>query len=98
MKKCITVFALICAFSLTFACSEDSPTAGSKVGVDDGRDVPESVLLGDVNQDGRIDVADNDALRSLLATSEYLREADINEDGEVNFFDLAPFEAILNAQ
>ena len=50
-----------------------------------------SVLLGDVNLDGRVDFRDIAPFVGVLASRGFQAEADINEDGEVNFFDISPF-------
>ena len=53
------------------------------------------ILLGDVNQDGVVNLLDVGPFIELLSTGEYLAEADINGDGVVNLLDVDPFIEIL---
>jgi len=53
------------------------------------------VMLGDCNQDEVVDFTDIPMFIEALATSSYLEEADINQDVEVNLFDISPFIGIL---
>ena len=55
----------------------------------------DSVLIGDVNQDGIVDFFDIGPFLVLLGSGEFLAEADINQDGVVDFFDIGPFIAML---
>ena len=52
-------------------------------------------ILGDVNQDGIVDLLDVAPFVALLATGGFQAEADINQDGAVNLLDIDPFIAIL---
>ena len=53
------------------------------------------LLLGDVNLDGQVNMADIDPFIDLLINREFLAEADINQDGVVNLLDVTPFVALL---
>lgn len=57
-------------------------------------DLPE-FLLGDVNQDGTVDLLDVNPFVELLSNSLFQLEADINMDGEVNLLDIAGFVDLL---
>ena len=61
--------------------------------------VPEisDILLGDVNQDGVVNLLDVSPFVQLVSSGEFLAEADINEDGVVNLLDVDPFVALLGA-
>ena len=52
-------------------------------------------LLGDVNQDGNVDLLDVEPFVDLLTSGGFLREADINGDGVVDLLDVAPFVELL---
>lgn len=54
-----------------------------------------TIMLGDCNRDEAVDFFDIPAFIETLATSSYLDEADIDQDGEVNLFDIAPFTEIM---
>ncbi len=53
-------------------------------------------MLGDVNQDGAVNLLDVDPFVGLLSSGGYLFEADINGDGTVNLLDVDPFVALLS--
>ncbi|MEM9409543.1 MAG: dockerin type I domain-containing protein [Planctomycetota bacterium] len=55
----------------------------------------ETVLLGDVNRDGEINLLDVAPFVELLANNEFQIEADTNQDGAVNLLDVDPFIALL---
>lgn len=55
-----------------------------------------TVLLGDCNQDGVVNLVDINPFIMILSTASFLAEADCNEDGIVNILDVNPFIAILN--
>ena len=55
-----------------------------------------TVLLGDCNQDGVVNLVDVNPFIMILSTASFLAEADCNEDGIVNILDVNPFIAILN--
>lgn len=57
----------------------------------------QDVLLGDGDRDGTLTFLDIDWFIGALTSDSYLAEADINQDGEVNFFDIAPFIDVLRA-
>ena len=54
------------------------------------------VLLGDVNQDGVVNLLDVGPFIDLLNSNGFQLEADINEDGVVNLLDIAPFVMLLS--
>ena len=52
-------------------------------------------MIGDVNQDGSIDLLDVGPFVDLLTSGEFLCEADVNEDMGVNLLDVGPFVELL---
>ena len=54
---------------------------------------PESRIVGDLNGDGKVDIADAVTVLNIMAASEYNAAADVNNDGKV---DIADFVTILN--
>lgn len=52
-------------------------------------------ILGDVNQDGSVDLLDVSPFVELLVSGGFQSEADINGDGEVNLLDVSPFVDLL---
>ena len=54
-----------------------------------------NILLGDVNQDGVVDLLDVSSFVDLIVSGEYQAEADVNRDGVVDLLDVAPFIDIL---
>ena len=61
------------------------------------REIEDSVLLGDVSQDGAVNFLDISPFISLLTSNTFLDEADINRDGNVDFLDISPFINLLNS-
>ena len=57
--------------------------------------VEAAFLLGDVNQDGTVNLLDIEGFVALLSSGEYQIEADINQDGSLNALDIEPFVALL---
>ena len=57
-------------------------------------DLPE-FLIGDVNQDGTVNLLDVSPFVDLISSSQFQLEADINQDGEVNLLDVAGFVDLL---
>ena len=55
-----------------------------------------SILLGDVNCDGEVNLLDVDPFIDAISSGEYNAKADINQDGVVNLLDVDPFIAILS--
>ncbi|MEM9413642.1 MAG: dockerin type I domain-containing protein, partial [Planctomycetota bacterium] len=53
--------------------------------------------LGDVNQDGSVNLLDVAPFVELLSAGTYQAEADCNQDGSVNLLDVDPFVAILGS-
>ena len=58
----------------------------------------ESVLLGDVNLDGRVNFLDISPFIAILTTGDFQDEADLDQNGSVNFLDISPFIAALSSQ
>ena len=56
-----------------------------------------TVLIGDVNQDGQIDLLDVQPFVDLLINGGFQLEADINGDGLVNLLDVAGFVALISS-
>ena len=65
----------------------------------DGNDVVltaiQSLLIGDVNMDGIVDLLDVEPFIALITSGDYLEEADTNYDGVVSLLDVASFVALL---
>ena len=55
-----------------------------------------TLLLGDVNQDGVVNLLDIEPFVALISSSIFQMEADLNQDGVVNLLDIEPFIAILS--
>ena len=55
----------------------------------------QKVLLGDVNQDGVVNLLDVEPFVSLLGSGQFQAEGDINGDGAVNLLDVGLFVTIL---
>ena len=55
------------------------------------------ILCGDVSQDGFVNFLDIAPFIALLASGNYLEQADCNLDAEVSFLDIAPFIASLTS-
>lgn len=59
-------------------------------------EVPE--IIGDVNLDGEVNIADINALIDIILNGGFTKEADVNGDGEVNIADInAVIDIILNS-
>jgi len=54
-----------------------------------------AVLLGDVNQDGEVNLLDVGPFIDALNNGTFIAEADINQDGSVNLLDVGPFVDLL---
>ena len=64
--------------------------------VDNIRTVVDStVLLGDVNCDGNVDLLDVTPFVDLLTSGGFDAKADVNQDGAVDLLDVTPFVALL---
>ena len=59
-----------------------------KIGTNVGGEEPEPGLLGDVNQDGEINIADVNALIDMILSGNSGKTGDVNLDGEVNIADV----------
>ena len=55
------------------------------------------VMLGDLNQDGLINLLDIEPFVTLLTNGDFQAEADINQDGLVNLLDIEGFVDLLSA-
>ncbi|MEM9411288.1 MAG: M12 family metallo-peptidase, partial [Planctomycetota bacterium] len=58
--------------------------------------VTDSVLLGDINCDGAVNLLDVDPFIDLLSNGEFSAKADFNGDGVVSLLDVGPFVDALN--
>ena len=56
---------------------------------------PVDVLLGDVNDDGVVDLLDIQPFIDAVILNEFNEAADINGDGIVDLLDIQPFVDIL---
>ncbi len=56
----------------------------------------DSVLKGDLNGDGLVNLLDVSPFVDAIASSEFVPAADVNCDGEVNLLDVEPFIALLS--
>ena len=56
----------------------------------------DEILLGDVNQDGEVNLLDVGPFVALLSSGEFQAEADMNQDGSVNLLDIEMFVAALS--
>ena len=54
-----------------------------------------TLVLGDVNGDGQVDLLDVAPFVNLLTTGDFQAEADINQDGTVDLLDVQPFVNLL---
>ena len=70
--------------------SNDSFVSDHLVFVADFR-ATQTVLLGDINLDGVVDLLDVAPFIDVLNSMTYQAEADVNQDGIVNLLDVAPF-------
>ena len=66
------------------------------IGIDEFMHLPKggSCMLGDVNQDGIVDLLDVSAFVAAI-TGAFVCEADVNQDDIVDLLDVAPFVDIL---
>ena len=55
-----------------------------------------SLLLGDVNCDGEVNLLDVAPFVEVLSSGDFSFNADINQDGVVDLLDVAPFVALLS--
>ena len=59
--------------------------------------VPETALLGDINQDGEVNLLDVQPFIDLLASGKFHPNADINGDGSVDLLDVQGFVELLSS-
>ena len=64
-----------------------------KVVVTPGNGIGTGGVSGDLNGDGKVDIADAVTVLNIMAASEYQAAADLNGDGKV---DIADFVTVLN--
>ena len=57
---------------------------------------PKNPLIGDVNQDGVVDLLDVAPFVELLNSGEFQIEGDINGDGDITLLDVGPFVDLIN--
>ena len=55
-----------------------------------------TVLLGDINLDGVVDLLDVTPFVQLLTSGDFQCEADVNQDGVVDLLDVTPFVDLLS--
>ena len=55
------------------------------------------VMLGDINQDGCVDLLDVAPLVDLISDGNFQFEGDINNDGNIDLLDVAPFVDLLTS-
>ena len=65
----------------------------NKLVITPGNGIGTGGILGDLNGDGKVDIADAVTVLNIMASSEYDAAADINNDQKV---DIADFVSILN--
>ena len=56
-----------------------------------------SPIIGDVNQDGMVNILDLVMMTNLILTDDYIELADINNDGELNILDIVAIVNIILA-
>ena len=56
---------------------------------------PSGFAVGDVNQDGSINLLDVDPFIDAITSGDFVCEADISQDGSVNLLDVGPFVDLL---
>ena len=56
-----------------------------------------SLIVGDINCDGLVNLLDVDPFVDLLSNNEFEPKADINQDGELDLLDVAPFVNLLSS-
>ena len=81
-----------------FTVSDTGSASVVEAGVDDVRIQAvdcNSVLLGDINMDGEVNLLDVQGFVDLLINGGFQAEADINGDGVVNLEDVQPFVDLL---
>ena len=65
----------------------------NKLVVTPGNGIGTAAASGDLNHDGKVDIADAVTVLNIMAAAGYTDEADLNHDGKV---DIADFVTILN--
>ena len=69
------------------------PSWNENLAVTPGNGIGTAAASGDLNNDGKVDIADAVAVLNIMAAAGYTDEADLNHDGKV---DIADFVSILN--
>ena len=79
----------------------DSGQIAMRIGFDDGTAgifvANLSVLVGDVNGDGQVDLLDVAPFIEAITSGTFVAEADINGDGSVDLLDVGPFVDLLTS-
>ena len=73
-----------------------SLTATIDIGAIEFQGNASGVVLGDVNQDGAVNLLDVGPFVGLVSAGQFQAEADINQDGAVNLLDVGPFVSLLS--
>ena len=84
--------------SITFEITERAIPGGHVIGREfDIFGVPTggAILLGDINQDGAVNLLDVQPFVDLLTGGGFQAEADLNSDGVVDLLDVQPFVSAL---
>ena len=58
-------------------------------------DCVDSSLMGDLNNDGSLDILDLVALANLILDSEYLTSGDMNQDGQLDILDIVSLVNVI---
>ena len=74
----------------------DSSSSGTHGADIDAVQALASILLGDINGDGIVNLLDVAPFINLLGTGTFQVEADINQDGVVNLLDVQRFVELLS--
>ena len=88
--------SLPAGFGVSFRLrSESGNVAFDNIEISSVSEPVDVFVLGDVNQDGRVDLGDIGPFTTILFSGGYSTEADVNEDGVVDLGDIRPFVDIL---
>ena len=88
--------AVLARVSVLFIQLDNNPGASLFDDVELVRLSPMEFVLGDVNQDGVVNLLDVGPFIDLLSGGGFQLEADINGDGTVNLLDVGPFIDLLS--
>ena len=70
----------------------------NKVVVTPGNGIGTGGVEGDLNGDGKVDIADAVTVLNIMATGEYIESADVNKDTKVDVADLVTILNIMAQQ